>query len=189
MKIVAQGGTTLFQFEKTARYARNGDFHLTDAQVNAMQRNSGFTIVELATVIAIVAVISAIAVPNLYGWLPDYRLKNAARELFGELQQAKLSAIKDNADFSINFATSPGHRYTIPADGRTVVLDTYGSEIKFLGPGGETFSNATLTFNARGTSNSCYAYLTNANNSAYYRVGALASGAVRLQRYNGSTWE
>ena len=142
----------------------------------------------MAIAVAVVALVSAIAIPNLYGWLPDYRLKNAARDLLGEVQHAKLSAIKDNANVSINFATSPDN-YTSDATGRTVNLGTYRSGIKFLGPGGETFSTAALTFNSRGTSNSCYAYLTNTNNSAYYRVGALASGAVRLQRYNGSTWE
>jgi hypothetical protein len=72
---------------------------------------------------------------------------------------------------------------------KTVTLGDYGGGIRFQGPEGETFSVATITFNPRGTSNSGYAYLTDAKNTAYYRVGPWSSGNIKLQAYVSGEWD
>lgn len=70
-----------------------------------MRKNSGFTLMELMTTIAIIAVLAAVAIPNMIGWLPDYRLRSGAADMLSALQLARLSAIKENANVAVRFNT------------------------------------------------------------------------------------
>lgn len=60
------------------------------------QTNSGFSLVELMVVIGLMAIIMAIGTPVLMEWLPTYRLKGASEDLVGNLNKAKMEAIKRN---------------------------------------------------------------------------------------------
>jgi type IV fimbrial biogenesis protein FimT len=68
-----------------------------------MDKNSGFTVVELLITIAIITLVAAIAVPNFIGWLPDYRLRSATHDLFSNFQKAKLTAVKRNVNTAVCF--------------------------------------------------------------------------------------
>jgi type IV fimbrial biogenesis protein FimT len=63
-------------------------------------------------VIAIVGVLSAIALPNLLRSLPEKRVKNAARNLYADLQKARLLAVKENKkNFPVRFNTADNSYY------------------------------------------------------------------------------
>jgi prepilin-type N-terminal cleavage/methylation domain-containing protein len=67
-------------------------------------RERGFTLNELLVVVAIVAILSSLAVPT-YQWAFDkYRLKGAADTLRGDLQYARLQAISNNKPVFVSFA-------------------------------------------------------------------------------------
>jgi len=151
-------------------------------------RELGFTLGELLLVVTILFVLIVMAVPGFSVWLPRYRVTSAARDLYSNLQLAKLTAIRQNADCNVAYTTNPD-QYTICGVADPKVLSDYGSEVNFQGPGGETFDTNTITFNSRGLSNAGYAYLSNPGNIVYYRVGPLASGVIKIQKYNGSFWE
>jgi type IV fimbrial biogenesis protein FimT len=80
-----------------------------------LDKSPGFTLVELLVTIAMVALLAAIAVPNFIGWLPDYRLRSAARDLFSNFQKAKLTAIKQNVNTAVCFHGS-GYVMFVDAD-------------------------------------------------------------------------
>jgi prepilin-type N-terminal cleavage/methylation domain-containing protein len=152
----------------------------------------GFTLIEMLVIIAILAIAASIAIPVFSRWMPRYRLKSAATDLFSNMQLVRFGAIKQHTNSSITFSTSPHqYQYTHPTSGTliTVVLGDYGSGVYFHGPSGQTFSTSPITFNSRGLSNQGYAYLSNQNNSAFYRVGPLSSGVILLRKWNGSAWE
>jgi type IV fimbrial biogenesis protein FimT len=68
-----------------------------------MHRHSGFTLIELMTIIGIIAILFTIAIPNYIGWLPKYRLGSAARDLLSAMQYGRLTAVKNNADVQVKF--------------------------------------------------------------------------------------
>lgn len=63
----------------------------------------GFTLIELAVVIGIIAVLSAVIVPNMLSKMPERRLKSAARDMYSTLQKARLLAVKVNRVVWVTF--------------------------------------------------------------------------------------
>jgi len=178
-----------------------------------MWKRDGFTIIELIIVIAVIGIIAAVSVPNFLSYLPDARLKSAARDLYSNLQQAKISAIKSNKQWAIVFNADAGVYEVCSGKGsddswrgtdndvaKKVVLRDYGSGVTFgkgsaADPIGGTFGSDFITYasprnvvvlNSRGTGNSGYVYLTNSGNISCYGVGTRSSGVIILRRLIGA---
>jgi prepilin-type N-terminal cleavage/methylation domain-containing protein len=79
---------------------------------------SGFTLVELMVVIAVIGILLAIAVPNFLSWQPNMRLRSAARDIFSVMSRAKIEAIKRHANVTVLF-NSPGDSYIMFLDDGT----------------------------------------------------------------------
>lgn len=71
-----------------------------------MKRRSGFTLIELMVCIAVAAVVSAIAIPNLIGWRSGYELSAALRDAKSSFQNARGRAVKENANVVLLFDTA-----------------------------------------------------------------------------------
>jgi len=109
--------------------------------------NDGFTIAELLTVISIISIVSVISIPSFITWLPNYRLKNAALDLFSNFQNARMRAIQSRGEYAILFNVSAGSyqlvssgpNKTLEGNGsasddiieKTVLLSNYGSGIRY----------------------------------------------------------
>jgi len=77
-----------------------------------MEKNTGFTLMELMVAIAIIAIAASIAIPNIIGWLPTHRLASASRAILSVLQQARLRAVKENTFVTVQFNTG-NERYNV----------------------------------------------------------------------------
>ena len=163
---------------------------------------SGFTIIELIVACAIIAILGSITVAGFSVWLPSYELNRAVRDLYANMQQAKMAAIKEQRDCFIKFTPNVG--YEVTGVTRTVVFsEEYGrGGVRFGGAPGATptppangYEPITITFNSRGginetaPTNGYWAYLTNEKGSAYYRVGPRSTGVIRLQKYLSSSYQ
>lgn len=108
------------------------------------QNKKGFTLVELAVVVGIIAIVVAVTAPFAIAWLPNYQLNSAARNLNSALQTARTLAIKQNTTVNVVFnnTVNPGF-YFIDIDQSGAVdqpgeyridLGTEGGGIDFFVP-------------------------------------------------------
>ena len=74
---------------------------------------SGFSLIEIMVVIAIVGIIASLAVPSFLRSRTEAKLRGAASNLKGDLELAKMRAIRENAYVVIMFSASG---YTIYVD-------------------------------------------------------------------------
>ncbi len=76
--------------------------------MRVLKTQSGFTLLELMITLAIAALLAVFAMDDLQNLLPRTRTKSAARQLRGDLQKAKLTAVKRNTECLVDFTVAAG---------------------------------------------------------------------------------
>ena len=67
----------------------------------AMRNEEGFTIIELIILIAILGIMTAIAIPNIVGRMPTIRVNSAARDLASGMRLARAKAVSESNRYVI----------------------------------------------------------------------------------------
>ena len=68
-----------------------------------MRKHLGFSLLEVMVVMAIIFIIASIAMPPFLRWRTDAQLRGAASNLRGDLELAKLRAIRENSFVAVLF--------------------------------------------------------------------------------------
>ena len=121
-----------------------------------MHNKTGFTLMELMIVIAILVVVSSIAVPSLTGWRNSAKLRDGASMLRVDLERTKLRAVKENNFVAVLFNAGGYTAFVDDGDwikdgSEQLVCDRQlpaGVSIDLADP--DMFANNRTRFNARG---------------------------------------
>jgi len=125
-----------------------------------MHKSSGFSFIEVMTVIAIIGIVAGIVLPNVVGWLPRYRLRSGAEEIQSTLQLARLSAIKQNTDATVTFDTT-NHTFEASISGQTIKSGKMPSGVIIESV---TCPSSEVEFDSRGLANGSTGNILVANN-------------------------
>jgi len=128
-----------------------------------MKTNKGFSLIELIIVIAIIGIMTSIALFAWQRYVNNTNLRTAARDVVSDFQDCKVKATSENRDYQISFVNGTNSSYTISApatDTHAAVSTTKlptahdaGIQITSAAFFGSSAANI-ITFHARGITSS-----------------------------------
>lgn len=114
---------------------------------------AGFSLIELMVVIALISIVSAIAVPMWQNYAANTNLKTAAREVMADLSNTKQQVVEESLDvYRLTFNIA-GNNYALSRTDTGVTLWT--KSLASFGNGividSVNFSGSAVSFQKRGT--------------------------------------
>ena len=159
----------------------------------------GFTMAEVLVTISILSIMAAISIPTFISWLPTHRLQTSARQIYDDLNLAKMEAVKRNTDVCITFNTA-NNTYRVFVDGDsdgaytasppdTILKDKVALE-KDVDITGTDFGG-TIGFNNRGMTATAPGNINVTNPTGItMRISVITSGNISIlfSKDGGATW-
>lgn len=135
----------------------------------------GFTLIELLIVIALISILSTVAFISTADMRKGYVLSGAARQVFGDMQMARLRAIKEGKDVEVRLENSAYEiRFT---DGTVIKSFDLLSDYKGI----SVVNPVTFTFRNRGTASSSQVHITDGHKTKRIYVRSPGTGNVRIE--------
>jgi prepilin-type N-terminal cleavage/methylation domain-containing protein len=75
--------------------------------MQSLRASAGYSFIELSVVIALIAIISAFAVPSILSYIEAEKIRGAARDIVALMNEARQLAITRNITYSVEGQTSP----------------------------------------------------------------------------------
>lgn len=157
--------------------------------VSPQQAERGFTLAELVILIAVIGILSVMAVPSFLRYYQAATLKSGAQQFAALVNQARELAIKENGKLCVKMSSPTQMRYTF--------IDCSNTAVAWVGPGTDAAGNINLPPGITAapltvTANPIFDYvgsaatqaggftLTNTQTGATLTVSVAASGRVTV---------
>lgn len=161
-----------------------------------MQKKSGFTLLELMVVIAIICILTAITAPPIDRWMTERGVHQAAVQMTELMQRAKLIAMRNSTTCSIIIPIND--LYVVmtnnPPNNELVWLDNYRGNVFFVNdPGTGAAPPFMITFTPQGLVTFAGAQSIVLTSTApgipqnWFRVSVSAAGGISLDRWDSTT--
>jgi prepilin-type N-terminal cleavage/methylation domain-containing protein len=132
---------------------------------------TGFTLLELMIVVAILGIVSAIAAPNYTNYMAERRLKGAARMVMSDLMAARQKAVSQNINVTVAFTSS--YLYTVT--GEATVRDIRKEYVDVT-----LAASGNPIFYPRGTATGTTVTMTSVRTGVSKYVKAASTGRVKI---------
>lgn len=156
----------------------------------------GTTFIELMTVVAVIGIVAALAVPSFLGYMPQLRAKSAARDVVSQLRLARSRAVSDRRPYGVAFNVNDNSLFTFadtndPASqtfslsDSVISSDTLNHDVALSSC---TYANNCVVFNPTGAaSTSGDLQVATRDGSTILSINVLAStGRVRISEVGGT---
>ncbi|MCI5148706.1 MAG: hypothetical protein D3916_04835 [Candidatus Electrothrix sp. MAN1_4] len=142
--------------------------------------------------------------------MPEKRLKAAARNVYADLQKARLLAVKENKKLTVRFNEDGRYYYFDEdesgnagykewnADEVRCDLSDYGEVIFGQGSAVKKWNNTTinnvvpyqdLSFSELGTAKNTSVYLQYPGHDVCYAITTRWIGSIKIRRFDGASWD
>ena len=145
----------------------------------------GVTLIELIVVMIIIAIGAALMAPNIAGWLPNYRLRGATRDIASAMRIAQTKAVSNNFQYRVNLNSADVGTNSYILQYNTGGIWVNDGAIQRL-PSGIIISNNTLPndraeFNSNSTSSSGSVTLQNTKGTQRRITLAASTGRIKVE--------
>lgn len=78
---------------------------------NKYHWSKGFSLIELMSVVSIIAILTVFAVPQITRMVPNFELRSLAYDVLANAQKARATAVRENRNVGVIFGTHKGVEY------------------------------------------------------------------------------
>ena len=145
-----------------------------------MKGRSGFTLMEMMVVIAVIGILSGISIPPVINWMQNAKFNSAVRDVQSSIEDIRLYAVKENAQAVIKFTDGTNIFRT---DKWNRGINTHQIQDHQLLPGVRVFSDFTddqLIFNSRGMPNAAGTITVKSSIGQTLRINVSLTGNNRI---------